>query len=104
MRGPATGTTGCKVSFSTSFARSCVTTSTIRRSATFGSSRPCCPSTRIHFVLSRDEGAQTRGVERALERATPFLRARLADAIEIKRIPDLRFVFDGVTSPDDGGS
>ncbi len=54
---------------------------------------------RIHFVLSGTESPHARGVERALERATPFLRARLADAIEMKRIPDLRFVFDGI-APD----
>jgi ribosome-binding factor A len=33
-------------------------------------------------------------VERALERATAFLRRRLADSIELKRTPDLRFVFE----------
>ena len=55
---------------------------------------------RVHFVLSGGETPQVRAVERAVERATPFLRARLADAIEMKRVPDLRFVFDGVASPD----
>jgi ribosome-binding factor A len=39
--------------------------------------------------------------ERALAHATPFLRARLAEAIELKRVPDLRFVFDGVALVDD---
>lgn len=52
---------------------------------------------RVHFVL--DPGSAGAGdlrvVQRALERATPFLRARLAEAIEMKRVPDLRFVFDG---------
>ncbi len=56
---------------------------------------------RVHFVLTGAEAPDARLVERALERATPFLRARLADAIEMKRVPDLRFVFDGVASPDD---
>ena len=37
---------------------------------------------------------------RAFERATPFLRAQLADAIDLKRVPDLRFVFDGMVLPD----
>lgn len=41
---------------------------------------------RVHYV---------KGNARALERATPFLRARLADAIDMKRIPDLRFISDG---------
>ena len=56
---------------------------------------------RVHFVLSASDDVRT--IERALLRATPFLRARLADAIEMKRVPDLRFVFDGIASPDDGG-
>ena len=58
---------------------------------------------RVHFVLSGAEGAHVRFIERGLERATPFLRARLADAIEMKRVPDLRFVFDGIASAEDDG-
>ena len=54
---------------------------------------------RVHFVLSSARSAEVRAIERALERATPFLRARLADAIEMKRVPDLRFVFDGAAPP-----
>jgi ribosome-binding factor A len=57
---------------------------------------------RVHFALASG-GEQRRAVERALERVTPFLRARLADAIDVKRTPDLRFVFDGVALPDNGG-
>ena len=49
---------------------------------------------RVHFVLSPSVGP--RPVQRALERATPFLRARLAEAVEMKRVPELRFVLDGV--------
>jgi len=59
---------------------------------------------RVHFVLSGAESAEVRSIERGLERAAPFLRARLADAIEMKRVPDLRFVFDGIASPEEGGS
>jgi ribosome-binding factor A len=58
---------------------------------------------RVHFVLGGAESVAVRSIERALERATPFLRARLADAIEMKRVPDLRFVFDGVASREDKG-
>jgi ribosome-binding factor A len=43
---------------------------------------------RVHFTAPSD-------VQRGLVRATPFLRARLAEAIDMKRVPDLRFVFDG---------
>jgi ribosome-binding factor A len=61
---------------------------------------------RVHFALRGavvDGVEQERGrAERALSRATPFLRARLAEAIELKRVPDLRFVFDGVAPPDGG--
>jgi ribosome-binding factor A len=63
--------------------------------------------TRVHFAVrgAPDGVEQERGrVERALGRATPFLRARLADAIDLKRVPDLRFVFDGVAAPDDDGA
>jgi ribosome-binding factor A len=39
-------------------------------------------------------------VLRALARAAPYLRARLAEAIEMKRVPDLRFIVDAVASDD----
>ncbi|MFO0669570.1 MAG: 30S ribosome-binding factor RbfA [Polyangiaceae bacterium] len=54
---------------------------------------------RVHFgFASTLEAARERrtNVERALARATPFLRARLAEAIDMKRVPELRFVFDAV--------
>ncbi len=57
---------------------------------------------RVHFVLNGTPDAR-RPAELALGRAKPFLRARLADAIEMKRVPDLRFVFDGVASSGDEG-
>ena len=53
---------------------------------------------RVHFSLPPapgDPAARRRIVERALSGATPFLRAQLALAVELKRTPDLRFVFDG---------
>jgi ribosome-binding factor A len=64
---------------------------------------------RVHFAITkakeeaRDDASRERArADHALVKATPFLRARLAEAIEMKRIPDLRFVFDGVlTSADD---
>ena len=59
---------------------------------------------KVHFVLSGAPDMR-RPVEQALGRATAFLRARLADAIEMKRVPELRFVFGGVASTgDDGGA
>jgi ribosome-binding factor A len=60
---------------------------------------------KVHFVLSGASITSRRSAEYALQRATPFLRARLADAIEMKRVPDLRFVFDGIASsgPEENG-
>jgi ribosome-binding factor A len=47
---------------------------------------------RVHFLAPR--GRPRNAVERALTRASPFLRARLADAVELKRTPELRFVYE----------
>jgi ribosome-binding factor A len=55
----------------------------------------------VHFALANRAAIDHRAVRRALERASPFLRARLAKAIEMKRVPDLGFVFDGWASDDD---
>ena len=60
---------------------------------------------RVHFALQGGGSVNVERervhAERAFERATPFLRAQLADAIDIKRVPDLRFVFDGIVLRDD---
>lgn len=53
---------------------------------------PDYKNARVHFVIRR--GGARPEIERALTRATPFLRRRLAEAIELKRTPDLRFVFE----------
>ena len=53
---------------------------------------------RVHFVIPH--GAARASVERAFTRATPFLRGRLAESIELKRAPDLRFVFDAELGED----
>lgn len=61
---------------------------------------------RVHYALqaTTDAVETERGhVERALGRATPFMRAQLADAIEQKRTPDLKFVFDGIAPVEDTG-
>ena len=49
---------------------------------------------RLHFAVPR--GKERGAVERALDRATGFLRGRLAEGVELKRTPELRFVFEGV--------
>ena len=53
---------------------------------------PDYKNARVHFVIPR--GSERARIERGLERATPFLRRNLADSIELKRTPDLRFVFE----------
>ncbi|MBS2013334.1 MAG: ribosome-binding factor A [Deltaproteobacteria bacterium] len=49
-------------------------------------------SARVHFLTSK--GSSRPDVERAFERAGAFMRGRLAEAIELKRTPELRFVFE----------
>ena len=56
---------------------------------------------KVHFVLAATPPADPRLAQRALERATPFLRARLAEAVEMKRVPELGFAFDGIVPPAD---
>lgn len=46
-------------------------------------------SARVHYAAN----ARTTS-EPVLARATPFLRAKLAEALDLKRVPELRFVFD----------
>lgn len=53
---------------------------------------PDYKNARAHFVIPKDRDRMA--VEKALTRATPFIRARLAEAIELKRTPDIRFVFE----------
>jgi ribosome-binding factor A len=53
---------------------------------------PDYKNAKVHFVIRR--GGARGTIERALVRATPFLRRRLADSIELKRTPDLRFIFE----------
>jgi ribosome-binding factor A len=53
---------------------------------------PDYKNAKVHFVIPK--GRDRRTIERGLERATSFLRRRLADSIELKRTPDLRFVFE----------
>ncbi len=57
---------------------------------------------RIHFTVVRQnetDRVAIGSVGRALEKATSFLRGRLAEAVDLKRVPDLRFVFDGEVVP-----
>jgi ribosome-binding factor A len=58
---------------------------------------PDSKSARVHFAVPR--GRPRSAVERAFTRATSFLRARLTEAVELKRTPDLRFVYESEIVP-----
>ena len=50
---------------------------------------------RVHFALgghAQRAHAPAASIDRALRRAMPWLRRRLAEAIDLKVTPDLRFV------------
>ena len=55
---------------------------------------------KVHFAVPR--GRPRTAVERAFTRATGFLRARLAEAVELKRTPELRFVYEAEINPSGG--
>jgi ribosome-binding factor A len=51
-------------------------------------------SARVRYVVPDESKANLTKVERAFERAAPFLRARLGEALDLKKLPTLSFVFD----------
>jgi ribosome-binding factor A len=53
-------------------------------------------SARVKFVTDTPEetAANLAKIDRALEKATRFLRARLSESVEMKRLPELHFVYD----------
>jgi ribosome-binding factor A len=56
-------------------------------------------SAKVGFVLPRARPDTERlEAERALGRASAFLRARLAEAVDLKAVPALRFVWDPVAA------
>ena len=52
---------------------------------------------RLHFAVPR--GRPRTAVERAFLRAAGFLRGRLAEGVELKRTPELRFVYEAEIDP-----
>jgi ribosome-binding factor A len=48
---------------------------------------------RVYYTLMGDEKAR-RETQRALERATPFLRRHIGRTLRLKRVPELEFFFD----------
>ena len=48
---------------------------------------------RVFYTVLGDEKAR-RNCERALERATPFLRRQIGARLHVKRVPELTFLYD----------
>ncbi len=48
---------------------------------------------RVYYTLIGDERAK-RESQRALDRATPFLRRHIGSRVRLRRVPELRFEFD----------
>ncbi len=58
---------------------------------------PDLRSAKVHFAVPR--GRPRSAVERAFERASAFLRARLAEGVDLKRTPELRFIYESEEGP-----
>ena len=48
---------------------------------------------RVFYTLLGDEKAR-RETQKALERATPYLRRQIGSRVRLRRVPELRFEFD----------
>jgi ribosome-binding factor A len=48
---------------------------------------------RVHYTALGDEKTR-KNSERALERAAPFLRRQIGSRLRLKRVPELKFVYD----------
>src|SRR5262247_2130000 len=48
---------------------------------------------RVHFTALGDDKARSNS-RRALERAAPFLRRQIGSRLRLKRVPELKFVYD----------
>jgi len=49
---------------------------------------------RVHYAIPKDRPRAE--VDRAFARAAGFLRRSVAESVELKRTPELRFVFESV--------
>lgn len=68
---------------------------------------------KVHYrIVAAGEDEERRArVEEALARSRGYLRSQIALAVDLKRVPDLRFVYGGAwegepsrTDDDDGGA
>lgn len=48
---------------------------------------------RVYYTIIGDDRAK-RETQKALERATPFLRRQIGARVRLRRVPELRFEFD----------
>lgn len=48
---------------------------------------------RVYYTMLGDERSR-RETEKALDRATPFLRRQIGARIRLRRVPEIRFEFD----------
>ena len=61
---------------------------------------PDLQQARVYFTAlgpsgpGNDESKTRRNTERALERATPFLRRQIGSRLRLRRVPDLKFIYD----------
>src|SRR3954452_24917049 len=54
---------------------------------------PDLQQARVYYTALGDDKAR-RNTERALERASPFLRRQIGSRLRLKRVPELSFVYD----------
>src|SRR5262245_48114571 len=58
---------------------------------------PDLQQARVYFTAlgpSGEEAKTRQSSERALERAAPFLRRQIGSRLRLRRVPDLRFIYD----------
>jgi ribosome-binding factor A len=54
---------------------------------------PDLQQARVYYTALGDENTR-RNPERALERAIPFLRRQIGSRLRLKRVPELKFMYD----------
>lgn len=54
---------------------------------------PDLQSARVYYTSLGDESGR-RATERALLRAAPFLRRQIGGRLRLKRVPELKFIYD----------
>ena len=54
---------------------------------------PDIQQARVYYTTLGDEWAR-RSTERALDRAAPFLRRQIGSRLRLKRVPELKFLYD----------